>query len=107
MTKIDQTVPVTDETPGYPVYPPGQDIYARGIEVSDLNPEDLVSKKSPNEIPGMPNEKNFRDNMTAEDLDIPGNEDDEGSPGSGKEDEENNYYSLGGDDHADLDETNS
>jgi hypothetical protein len=96
----------TDD-PGYPVYPPGQDIYAKAVEESDINPEDISARKAPNEKPGLPNEKGFRDDMTAEDLDIPGNEDDEDAPGSGKEDEENNYYSLGGDDHDDLETDNS
>jgi hypothetical protein len=31
--------------------------------------------------------------MTAEDLDIPGNEEDQEENASGSEDEENNYYS--------------
>ena len=37
-------------------------------------------------------------------LDVPGSELDDESEKSGNEDEENNYYSLGGDDHSDLDE---
>jgi hypothetical protein len=95
------------EDPGYPVYPPSEDIYQHAKEEPDIDPENISARKSPNEIPGTPNEKGFRDDMTAEDLDIPGNDDDESASGSGKEeDEENNYYSLGGDDHDDLDETN-
>lgn len=42
--------------------------------------------------------------MTGEDLDVPGSEADEAKGNSGNEDEENNYYSLGGDDHKDLEE---
>ena len=77
---------------GYPVYPPDEDIYAKAKEISDIDPENILLKKAPNEIAGKPNEKGFRDDMTAEDLDIPGNEDDEAAPGRGKEeDEENNY----------------
>ena len=95
-----------NDTPGYPVYPPGDDIYSKGIEESDINPDDVNSFKAPNEIPGTPNEKNFRDDMTGEDLDIPGNDDDESLSASGKEDEENNYYSLGGDNHEDLEQDN-
>jgi len=93
--------------PGYPVYPADEDIYAKAKEDSDIDPENTLLRKAPNEIPGKPNEKGFRDDMTAEDLDIPGNDDDETAPGAGtKEDEENNYYSLGGDDHEDLEEDN-
>lgn len=35
-------------------------------------------------------------------LDIPGSELDDANEEIGEEDEENNYYSLGGDDHEDL-----
>lgn len=38
------------------------------------------------------------------DLDIPGSELDDKDEGIGEEDEENNYYSLGGDRHDDLEE---
>jgi hypothetical protein len=37
-------------------------------------------------------------------LDIPGSEDDDILENVGSEDEENNYYSLGGDNHTSLDE---
>lgn len=41
-----------------------------------------------------------------EGLDVPGAELDDDNEAIGEEDEENNYYSLGGDNHSDLDETN-
>ena len=44
------------------------------------------------------NEVSSREDLTGEDLDVPGNEDDEATSNMGMEDEENNYYSLGGDD---------
>lgn len=40
------------------------------------------------------------------DLDIPGAELDDELEAIGSEDEENNYYSLGGDNHIDLEEQN-
>ena len=40
------------------------------------------------------------------DLDIPGSELDDQNEEIGEEDEENNYYSLGGDRHEDLEEDN-
>ena len=43
-------------------------------------------------------------NLSDIDLDIPGSELDDDQELIGNEDEENNYYSLGGDDHDDLDE---
>ena len=41
-----------------------------------------------------------------DDLDIPGAELDDDLEIIGSEDEENNYYSLGGDNHNDLEEDN-
>lgn len=70
----------------------------------DLNPEDLSKTKKPPARPGKRNEKDFYKDMTGEDLDVPGSEADEAKGNSGNEDEENNYYSLGGDDHKDLEE---
>jgi len=42
--------------------------------------------------------------QSEDDLDIPGSELDDQQENIGSEDEENNYYSIGGDDHIDLDE---
>ena len=50
------------------------------------------------------NEKDFDKDQTGEDLDIPGAELDDEQEEIGSEDEENNYYSIGGDNHNDLDE---
>ena len=41
------------------------------------------------------------------DLDVPGAELDDEQEKIGSEDEENNYYSIGGDDHSILDENNA
>jgi len=41
------------------------------------------------------------------DLDVPGSETDDGSENIGSEDEENNYYSLGGDNKENLEEDSS
>lgn len=89
--------------PGYPRYPASEDIYNQEEEVN-LNPEDLSKIKRPAEHSGKPNEKDFKDDMTGEDLDVPGSKADEALNNAGSEDEENNYYSLGGDDHNDLEE---
>ncbi|RYZ79867.1 MAG: hypothetical protein EOP04_26940 [Proteobacteria bacterium] len=45
-------------------------------------------------------------NQADDELDIPGSELDDANEDIGEEDEENNYYSLGGDRHEDLDEDN-
>ena len=50
--------------------------------------------------------KNFEEDMTGGDLDIPGSELDDDQELIGSEDEENNHYSIGGDNHNDLEENN-
>jgi len=44
--------------------------------------------------------------MSGQDLDVPGSEDDDADEKIGEEDEENNYYSLGGDNHEAQEENN-
>ncbi len=89
---------------GYPIYPATEDIYNKFSKEEDLNPEDITKRKSPKEIAGTRNEKDFKEDMSGSDLDVPGSELDDQQEGLGSEDEENNYYSLGGDNHNDLDE---
>ncbi len=83
--------------PGYPIYPENEDIYSKFKEEENLNPEDITKVKAANEKPGTPNEKNFKDDKSGNDLDIPGAELDDEDERIGSEDEENNVYSLGGD----------
>jgi hypothetical protein len=90
--------------PGYPLYPASEDIYRKSKKEMDINPSDLSKKKSPNVEKGYSNEKGFEDDMSGDDLDVPGSELDDQQESVGSEDEENNYYSLGGDAHNDLDE---
>jgi hypothetical protein len=87
--------------PDYPLYPSSEDVYSQFKE-EDLN-LDLNAKESIQK-PGKMNEKDFEEDMTGNDLDVPGGELDDEQENIGSEDEENNYYSLGGDDHNDLDE---
>jgi hypothetical protein len=117
MTKInDKTIlPVghpgkemKSDSPGYPLYPASEDIFAQFKEEGSVNPEDLSKTKDPNENEqtGANNEKDFSEDESGGDLDVPGSELDDAQEKVGSEDEENNYYSLGGDDHNDLDEDN-
>ena len=82
-------------------YPPSEDIYNKGVKVGAVNPEDLNENKSPNEKRGVANEKDFNDDKSGDDLDVLGSELDDQQESVGSEDEENNYYSLGGDKHDD------
>jgi hypothetical protein len=86
------------------VYPASEDIYAKFKEEKDLNPEDISKKKTPNEKEASLNERDFKTDMSGSDLDVPGSELDDQQESVGSEDEENNYYSIGGDNHNDLDE---
>jgi hypothetical protein len=89
--------------PAYPAYPDSDDIYIKDKE-TDLNPEDTSKIKKPYKKSGKKNVKKIMEDASGSDLDVPGNEPDEKEENEGSEDEENNFYSLGGDDHNDLDE---
>lgn len=92
------------EFPGYPLYPDSEDIFKKSKEETDLNPEDPSKKKATNETADEMNHKSFEQDMSGDDLDVPGSELDDQQEKIGSEDEENNYYSLGGDNHNDLEE---
>lgn len=103
MKKIDKNKP-----DGYPVYPEAEDIYAKNKEEENIDPENLTMLKQPNAANNLTatSKKKTIAEGSGEDLDIPGTELDDDQEAIGSEDEENNYYSLGGDEHNDLDEQN-
>lgn len=70
-----------------PIYNEAEDIYNQEKEV----PFDEIEKKE--------------DKSLDDGLDVPGSELDDADEQIGEEDEENNYYSLGGDNHNDLEES--
>ena len=69
---------------------------------ADVNDDDLVVLNSTNDEIGTPQNVSSEDINT--DLDIPGSELDDENENIGEEDEENNYYSLGGDRHESQEE---
>ena len=89
--------------PGYPAYPNNEDIYNQGKEEEEIDPEEVANVKENDDV-GKNNEKDFEEDISGEDLDVPGSELDDNEEAIGSEDEENNYYSLGGEDHEDLEE---
>jgi hypothetical protein len=91
--------------PDYPTYPPSEDIYYKATE-TDLDPEDLTQEKDKDLDTENWNEKNFNQDHSGADLDVPGSELDDAQEEIGSEDEENNNYSIGGDNHNDLEEDN-
>jgi hypothetical protein len=90
-----------DNLSGYPAYPASEDIYSKYQEEKNINPEDITKPKEQNDT-GLNNEKDFNDDVSGSDLDIPGAEMDDNQEDIGSEDEENNYYSLGDDSPDDL-----
>ena len=77
------------------LYPGSKDIYSQLQEDGNIDVEDISAI---NETNG-----NIK---TGNDLDVPGSELDDAQENIGSEDEENNYYSIGGDNHNDLEEDN-
>jgi hypothetical protein len=94
--KINKIVPdKKNKGVGYVSYPVKDDIYNREKEEEDLDPENPAKPKAPNEKQRILNEKNFEDDVSGDDLDIPGTELDDEMERIGSEDEENNHYSRG------------
>jgi hypothetical protein len=93
-------------TDGYPAYPDKEDIYLRSKKEESIDPDNIYAKPADRDIlkGNSENSKEFIEDLTGEDLDIPGAELDDDMENIGSEDEENNYYSLGGDNHNNLDE---
>jgi hypothetical protein len=87
-----------------PIYPDNEDIYRKEKKAKDINPDDNSEVSGEIIKDTERNEKGFEDDVSGGDLDIPGAELDDPDEAIGEEDEENNYYSLGGDDHNDLEE---
>jgi len=103
------TKPVKEEKDNledYPLYPSNEDIYNKNLKEMNIDPEDIsrIKESTKNIKTGTNNEKDFDDDLSGMDLDVPGSELYDEQEIIGNEDEENDYYSLGGDDHNDLDE---
>lgn len=106
--KLNQSDNQTDKKkekrlPGYPKHPDSEDIYSNFLKEEKINPENTSKTKEPNSD-NTSRRKSLDDLQSEKDLDVPGSELDDQQEDIGSEDEENNYYSLGGDDHLDLEE---
>lgn len=77
-----------------PIYDKQEDIYQQATEEPLRDEENANNGKRASQPP-----------TSIDDLDIPGTELDDADEAIGEEDEENNYYSLGGDNHEDLEES--
>lgn len=77
-------------------YPPKEDIYNQEEKIKNINPENINTEKSIDQKEGEWNENTFnidKEDITGNDLDVPGSELDDEQEKIGSEDEENNYYS--------------
>jgi len=86
----------------YPSYPASEDFYNKFLEERDLDPEDisLLKKSNQTDESVIYTGKVIHGDITGIDLDVPGSELDDELEDIGAEDEENNFYSLGGDEHS-------
>lgn len=98
---LDRNIP-----DGGTVYPAAEDIYNQSKEETGADPENISKTKKMNSPKDQSNRKNYAEGMSGDDLDVPGAELDNEMEEIGSEDEENNYYSLGGDNHNNLEEDN-
>jgi hypothetical protein len=91
---------------GYPLYSTGEDFYSKFEEDKDIDPENIsIAEESPeNEEISPDTTIDSKKEKAQDNLDVPGAELDDAQEGVGSEDEENNYYSIGGDGHDDLEE---
>jgi hypothetical protein len=78
------------------------DEFVEGTE-ADVTPDDLIALGEKDADFGRRDELA----VSGDDLDVPGAENDDANEEIGEEDEENNYYSLGGDAHDNLEEDKS
>ncbi len=102
---------VVNNYPGYPLYPASDDIYNQFRKDAMVNPEEAAEMQESMDRAKVQtrNEQDFEEDMperhlVGDGLDVPGSELDNQQENIGSEDEENNYYSIGGDNHIDLEE---
>lgn len=97
---------VEEPYPAYPAYPSDEDIYNNFNKEEDMDPEQPSKLKIPVVKSDMSIQHELWQDMSGEELDVPGSELDDEQEINGNEDEENNFYSIGGENHHDLDEGN-
>jgi hypothetical protein len=89
---------------GYPKYPSSEDIYEKEKKAVPAKSSDPLIPITENgkieNVPEFTNESNI--NLSDYPLDVPGSDLDDNMEDIGSEDEENNYYSIGGDNHTNL-----
>ena len=90
--------------PDYTPYHENDELYPKDAKLKFPDLDDYPDMDTRNAKFEIMNEKDFSEDVSGGDLDVPGSELDDDMEANGDEDEENNYYSLGGDDHENLEE---
>ncbi|MFN3490351.1 MAG: hypothetical protein ACK4YV_14520 [Emticicia sp.] len=110
-SKTDLIKEEINNYPGYPLYPASDDIYNQFRKDGMVDPveatemQELMDKAKVHTRNEQDFEGNFSErHLVGDGLDVPGSELDNQQENIGSEDEENNYYSIGGDNHSDLEE---
>ena len=75
------------------------DIYRQKKQEMEMDSEHITPVKPPNEKMGTKNEKDFKDDMSGNALDVTDSELDDQQESFGSDDAENSYYNWGGDHH--------
>ncbi len=78
----------------YLSYSVSEDIYSRTEKEDNTDTEDIYMFKDPNEKKALNNEKDLNEDMSGNNIDVPGSALDDSEENI--DDEENNYYILGG-----------
>jgi hypothetical protein len=87
-----------------PILVPGTSADVNKNDLEALGPKDLSMDMGDDEDL---KHRLYPVDFAGKDLDVPGSEMDDEQEQTGSEDEENNSYSIGGDDHDKLEETNN
>lgn len=90
---------------GYPTHPFEDNVTQKLQEEINIKSLEAMAFQGLDKNLKKLNEQNQLGDYTENDMDIPGTELDDTDEAIGSEDEENNHYSLGGDNHNDLDES--
>jgi hypothetical protein len=105
MKKIKQQYMINnqedEDSSAYPLYPETEDIYNKEKKDGELSLDSNTGIATPSNKMIEWHDLEYEPDSKRNALDVPGAELDEEI---GEEDEENNYYSIGGDNHNDLEE---
>jgi hypothetical protein len=95
---------VIEKRKGFLLYLNNEDLFNKFQIEDNTNPDDLSDIDISSDIIENDNERDLDSELMGDNLDVPGSELDDQEENIGSEDEENNYYSIGGENHDSLEE---